>query len=92
MILARFQVAGNTACTGLNFQAAVPKVTSFIYLLFLAYSVVAQSQQLQMLPMSNPDVNPGAVETQQMRVVAPAGVRVIFVGLRRHTNLSPYTF
>lgn len=27
-----------------------------------------------MLPMSSPDVNPGAVETQQMRVIAPAGV------------------
>ena len=24
--------------------------------------------------MSNPDVHPGAVETQQMRVIAPAGV------------------
>jgi hypothetical protein len=32
-----------------------------------------QTQQLQMLPMSNPDVNPGVVETQQMRVVAPVG-------------------
>ena len=29
-----------------------------------------------MLPMSNPVVNPGAVETQQMRVVAPAGVSI----------------
>ena len=27
-----------------------------------------------MLPMSNPNINPGAVETQQMRVVAPVGV------------------
>ncbi|KAF8817550.1 Adaptor protein complex AP-1 gamma subunit [Phlegmacium glaucopus] len=59
MILARFQVHGSQAATGLNFQAAVPK-----------------SQQLQMLPMSNPVVNPGAVETQQMRVVAPAGSNV----------------
>ena len=33
-----------------------------------------QSQQLQMLPMSSPDVNPGATETQQMRVIAPVGV------------------
>jgi len=56
VILARFQVAGVSPVTGLNFQAAVPK-----------------SQQLQMLPMSSPDVNPGAVETQQMRVVAPVG-------------------
>jgi AP-1 complex subunit gamma-1 len=27
-ILARFQVKGNTACTGLNFQVAVPKVSN----------------------------------------------------------------
>lgn len=33
-----------------------------------------QSQQLQMLPMSNPTISPGAVETQQMRVIAPVGV------------------
>ncbi|KAF8202544.1 hypothetical protein BJ912DRAFT_945106 [Pholiota molesta] len=59
MILARFQVSGNQAATGLSFQAAVPK-----------------SQQLQMLPMSNPNINPGAVETQQMRVVAPVGTNV----------------
>ncbi|KAJ7155544.1 adaptin N terminal region-domain-containing protein [Mycena crocata] len=59
MILARFQVAGATAATGLSFQAAVPK-----------------SQQLQMLPMSNPDINPGSVETQRMRVVAPIGSAV----------------
>jgi AP-1 complex subunit gamma-1 len=26
--------------------------------------------------MSNPNINPGAVETQQMRVVAPVGVRI----------------
>jgi AP-1 complex subunit gamma-1 len=30
-----------------------------------------------MLPMSNPSVNPGSVETQQMRVVAPIGVSFI---------------
>lgn len=30
-----------------------------------------------MLPMSNPDVHPGAVETQQMRVIAPVGVRIL---------------
>ncbi|EEB96777.1 hypothetical protein MPER_04032, partial [Moniliophthora perniciosa FA553] len=39
MILARFQVTGSSAATGLQFQAAVPK-----------------SQQLQMLPMSNPNI------------------------------------
>ncbi|KJA23596.1 hypothetical protein HYPSUDRAFT_163262 [Hypholoma sublateritium FD-334 SS-4] len=59
MILARFQVSGGVAATGLSFQAAVPK-----------------SQQLQMLPMSNPTIAPGAVETQQMRVVAPVGSNV----------------
>ncbi|KAJ6621343.1 adaptin N terminal region-domain-containing protein [Mycena sp. CBHHK59/15] len=59
MILARFQMTGANAATGLGFQAAVPK-----------------SQQLQMLPMSNPDINPGSVETQRMRVVAPIGSAV----------------
>ena len=27
-----------------------------------------------MQPMSRPDVNPGATETQQMRITAPTGV------------------
>ncbi|KAF9071338.1 adaptin N terminal region-domain-containing protein [Rhodocollybia butyracea] len=36
-------------------------------------AAVPKSQQLQMLPMSNPDVAPGTVETQQMRVIAPVG-------------------
>ncbi|KAF9485489.1 Adaptor protein complex AP-1 gamma subunit [Pholiota conissans] len=39
-------------------------------------AAVPKSQQLQMLPMSNPNINPGAVETQQMRVVAPVGTNV----------------
>ncbi|KAJ2934822.1 hypothetical protein H1R20_g2281, partial [Candolleomyces eurysporus] len=39
-------------------------------------AAVPKSQQLQMLPMSNPNVNPGATETQQMRVVAPVGSNV----------------
>lgn len=59
LILARFQVAGGSAATGISFQAAVPK-----------------SQQLHMLPMSNSTVSPGALETQQMRVVAPVGSAV----------------
>ncbi|KAK7060920.1 clathrin associated protein complex large subunit [Paramarasmius palmivorus] len=59
MILARFQMLGSSAATGLQFQAAVPK-----------------SQQLQMLPMSNPNINPGSTETQQMRVVAPVGANI----------------
>ncbi|KAG1780857.1 adaptin N terminal region-domain-containing protein [Suillus placidus] len=58
-IMARFQVSGLNAATGLNFQAAVPK-----------------SQQLQMLPMSNSDVQPGTTETQQMRVMAPPGSNI----------------
>ncbi|KAG1878591.1 adaptin N terminal region-domain-containing protein [Suillus tomentosus] len=58
-IMARFQVSGSNAATGLNFQAAVPK-----------------SQQLQMLPMSNSDVQPGATETQQMRVMGPPGSNI----------------
>ncbi|PFH51905.1 hypothetical protein AMATHDRAFT_58122 [Amanita thiersii Skay4041] len=36
-------------------------------------AAVPKSQQLQMLPMSSPNVNPGATETQQMRVIAPVG-------------------
>ncbi|TFK51781.1 Adaptor protein complex AP-1 gamma subunit [Heliocybe sulcata] len=36
-------------------------------------AAVPKTQQLQMLPMSNPTVNPGSVETQQMRVIAPPG-------------------
>ncbi|KAF9244665.1 adaptin N terminal region-domain-containing protein [Melanogaster broomeanus] len=39
-------------------------------------AAVPKSQQLQMLPMSNPDVQPGATETQQMRVIAPPGSNV----------------
>jgi len=37
-------------------------------------AAVPKTQQLQMLPMSNPNVNPGSTETQQMRVIAPVGV------------------
>ncbi|KAG9309518.1 adaptin N terminal region-domain-containing protein [Chiua virens] len=39
-------------------------------------AAVPKSQQLQMLPMSNPDVKPGATETQQLRVIAPPGSNV----------------
>ncbi|THU99104.1 Adaptor protein complex AP-1 gamma subunit [Dendrothele bispora CBS 962.96] len=39
-------------------------------------AAVPKTQQLQMLPMSKPDVNPGSTETQQMRVVAPVGSAV----------------
>lgn len=76
-IMARFHVSGTNMVTGLHFQAAVPKVCLELNASddvcepdFLG----SQSQQLQMLPMSNPDVRPGATETQQMRVLAPPGV------------------
>ncbi|KAK0202959.1 adaptin N terminal region-domain-containing protein [Desarmillaria ectypa] len=59
LILARFQITGGNAATGLTFQAAVPK-----------------SQQLQMQPMSSPNVNPGSTESQQMRVISPPGANV----------------
>ncbi|TDL23779.1 Adaptor protein complex AP-1 gamma subunit [Rickenella mellea] len=39
-------------------------------------AAVPKTQQLQMLPMSNTTVNPGATETQQMRVLAPVGSNV----------------
>ncbi|TFK71641.1 Adaptor protein complex AP-1 gamma subunit [Pluteus cervinus] len=39
-------------------------------------AAVPKSQQLQMLPMTNGDVHPGATETQQMRVLAPVGSNV----------------
>lgn len=76
-IMARFQVSGANTATGLHFQAAVPKVClveSEDLQVTLNLFPGTQSQQLQMLPMSNPDVQPGATETQQMRVVAPPGV------------------
>jgi AP-1 complex subunit gamma-1 len=39
---------------------------------------VPRTQQLQMSPMSSPDVYPGKTETQQMRIVAPPGVSTQF--------------
>ncbi|KIK39327.1 hypothetical protein CY34DRAFT_808436 [Suillus luteus UH-Slu-Lm8-n1] len=39
-------------------------------------AAVPKSQQLQMLPMSNSDVQPGTTETQQMRVMAPPGSNI----------------
>lgn len=41
----------------------------------LTIASVRQTQQLQMLAMSSPNVNPGGVETQQMQIKAPVGVR-----------------
>lgn len=32
--------------------------------------------QLQMLPISSPSVQPGAVETQQLRIKAPVGAQI----------------
>ncbi|ETW79068.1 hypothetical protein HETIRDRAFT_478419 [Heterobasidion irregulare TC 32-1] len=37
---------------------------------------VPRTQQLQMLPMSQPDIKPGTTETQQMRITAPPGSAV----------------
>ncbi|KAG8945593.1 clathrin associated protein complex large subunit [Tulasnella sp. 424] len=39
-------------------------------------AAVPRTQQLQMLPMSNQTVAPGATETQQLRVIAPAGAQI----------------
>jgi len=39
-------------------------------------AAVPRTQQLQMLPMSNQTVVPGATETQQLRVTAPPGASV----------------
>lgn len=77
--MARFNVWGTNTATGVHFQAAVPKVCSELKVngdvsVRLIVFLGAQSQQLQMLPMSNTDVRPGAIETQQMRVIAPPGV------------------
>nr|GAT46773.1 gamma-adaptin [Mycena chlorophos] len=36
-------------------------------------AAVPKSQQLQMLPLSNSNISPGAVETQKLKVVAPVG-------------------
>ncbi|CAE6419473.1 unnamed protein product [Rhizoctonia solani] len=47
---------------------------------------VPRTQQLQMLPMSSADVNPGNVETQVLKILAPPGsqvklrIRVAFTG------------
>jgi AP-1 complex subunit gamma-1 len=45
-----------------------------------------------MLPMSSPDVNPGATETQQMRVVAPVGVSHHFLSCWRIVKLMVFFF
>ncbi|KAJ3771944.1 hypothetical protein FB446DRAFT_801899 [Lentinula raphanica] len=63
--LARFQVSGGTPATGLTFQAAVPKEAD-------VFDPCGHMFCFS-LPMSNPDVGPGSVETQQMRVIAPVG-------------------
>jgi AP-1 complex subunit gamma-1 len=97
-ILAQFQVKGSTVATGLNFQVAVPKVSNSqspsptlqvpdgVYPFFLFSANRQQTQQLQMQPMSRQDVNPGATETQQMRITAPIGVSIAFA-----TSCTPLT-
>lgn len=82
-VLARFQAMGQNAISGLSFQVAVPKVRyPFFWIFFFCRQkaginvfLVLQNQQLQMMAMSNPNVNPGSVETQQMQIKAPVGVR-----------------
>ncbi|KAI0731141.1 Adaptor protein complex AP-1 gamma subunit [Earliella scabrosa] len=39
-------------------------------------AAVPKSQQLQMAPISSPDIHPGRTETQEMRVLAPVGANV----------------
>ncbi|TFK86977.1 gamma-adaptin [Polyporus arcularius HHB13444] len=39
-------------------------------------AAVPKSQQLQMAPISSPDVHPGRTETQEMRVLAPPGANI----------------
>jgi len=69
-ILARF--TSSQSVENVNFQVAVPKVSSFSRL--IDTQADSQTQQLQMQAMSNTTVNAGSTETQQMRVLAPAGV------------------
>lgn len=76
-ILARFTVLGSNDASGINFQAAVPKVNFHNFHRSVTCTLnLAQSQQLQMATMSNNTVAPGATETQQLRVLAPVGVSV----------------
>ena len=88
-VLARFQVKGANMATGLNFQVAVPRVSLLSYLTCaerrLNFIPLMQTQQLQMLPMSQPDIKPGTTETQQMRITAPPGVCTHFLRI----NWSP---
>lgn len=84
VILAKFQTAGGSPASNVNFQAAVPKVrflgsagTRCAYL--KRFSHFKQTQQLQMLPMSNSTVSPGTVETQRLKVTAPPGVGALIL-------------
>ena len=38
--------------------------------------IISQTQQLQMLAMSNGNISPGTAETQQMRIIAPPGAQI----------------
>jgi AP-1 complex subunit gamma-1 len=72
-ILARF--TATQSVENVNFQVAVPKVS--LPWPRLRITADSQTQQLQMQAMSNTTVNAGSTETQQMRVLAPAGVSCI---------------
>ena len=54
------------------------KLSELISRLLFLYELLLQSQKLQMLAISNADISPGSVETQQMRVMAPKGVSIVF--------------
>jgi AP-1 complex subunit gamma-1 len=77
-VVAKFIVSGGLPASNLTFQAAVPKVWLLTGRLSDLLTSLLQSQQLQLQPISNSTVAPGAVETQQLRIKAPVGVSDTF--------------
>jgi AP-1 complex subunit gamma-1 len=73
-ILARF--TSTAPVEAVNFQVAVPKVSKLISHDIKVPTNSPQTQQLQMQAMSKSDVAPGATETQQLRILAPAGSQI----------------
>ncbi|PIL24942.1 hypothetical protein GSI_12829 [Ganoderma sinense ZZ0214-1] len=55
-----------------NFQATGANVVSELSF----QAAVPKSQQLQMAPISSPNVQPGGVETQELRVLTPVGAAI----------------
>jgi AP-1 complex subunit gamma-1 len=74
LITARFEVSGVQPAEGVNFQAAVPKVGCYHPVRDILITFLYQTQQMQMQPMSKADVQPGATETQALKIIAPPGV------------------